>query len=99
MAWQPEEVKDKLIHALNDLGSGLPLWIDDQRGLRPMDIRATLTAHCKMYGKPALVVIDYLNLVKAERGRRNAYENVSETIRELKNVGGEWTFPFYVWRS
>lgn len=90
-----ERLKDTLIDALNEV-QALPIWIDDRRGLKPVDIRATLTAHSKVHDTPALVIVDYLNLVKPGRDRGKAYDNVSDAVRDLKDIGGELDVPMLV---
>ena len=89
------EAEGRLMDALNSIDQ-LSLWIDDRRGLRPLDIRATLLAHCKAWSTPSLVIVDYLNLVKPEQDRRSTYESISETIRHLKDIGGELGVPMLV---
>ena len=89
------EAERRLIDSLNNIDQ-LSLWVDDRRGLKPVDIRATLLAHCKAWSRPALVMVDYLNLVRPESDRRSAYENVSDTIRRLKDIGGELAVPMLV---
>ena len=82
----------RLVDALNSIDR-LSLWVDDRRGLRPVDIRASLGAHCAAWSTPSLVIVDYLNLLAPERDRRSTYESVSETIRHLKDIGGELGVP------
>jgi len=89
-----EDKREQLMDAMNDFDA-LPLTIDDRRGLTPTDMRATLMAHTQAFGPPALVVVDYLNLVKGE-SRRSAYEQVSETVKAMKDVGGEANVPMMV---
>ena len=88
-------LSDMLVDALNKVQE-IPITVDDRRGLKPVDIRATLLAHCKMFGTPALVVMDYLNLVRPERAHRSSYEDVSQNITSLKDIGGEAEVPLLV---
>ena len=90
-----EAQRERLLDAINQIDR-LPIMIDDRRGLTPMDIRATLLGHCAAFDQPALVVVDYLNLVRSESMRRSQYEQVSETVRALKDVGGELDIPMLV---
>ena len=89
---QRELQRDQLVDAMNRFDR-LPLTIDDRRGMMPLDIRGTLLAYSQGNGPPDLVVIDYLNLVRSQESRRSRYEQVSETVRALKDVGGEADVP------
>ena len=87
-----ERRRDQLMDAMNRFDR-FPLTIDDRRGMMPLDIRGTLSAHSQGNGPPDLVVIDYLNLVRSQEPRRSRYEQVSETVQALKDVGGEANVP------
>ena len=90
-----ERLSGLLLDALSNLDE-IPITVDDRRGLKPVDMRATLLAHSKMFGTPALVIVDYLNLVRPERAHRSSYEAVSQNITELKDLGGEAEVPLLV---
>ena len=87
--------RDHLMDFMNRFDR-FPLTVDDRRGMTPLDIRAALMAHSQGYGPPDLVVVDYLNLVRPGESRRSRYEQVSETVQALKDLGGEAEVPLLV---
>ena len=89
---QREEQRGDLVDAINRFDT-FRLTVDDRRGMTPLDIRAALMAYTQGFGTPDLVVIDYLNLVRAQETRRSRYEQVSEVVQALKDVGGEANVP------
>jgi replicative DNA helicase len=73
--------------------SGLPLWIDETSGMTV----AELWAKCRRVGlqlaregrRLGLVVVDYLQLLKAPRARMTREETVGENARALKAMAQE----------
>jgi len=74
--------------------SGLPLYVDDTSNLTPLRLAAKLRRAELLYGPFDLVVVDYVQLMSADRvnGRRytNRYEEVTEISRNLKVMAGDF---------
>lgn len=83
---------DHCIDAMNEIEQ-MPIFIDDRAGITPTDMRATLSAHIQTRGKPALVILDYLNIMNADSRARTAYEAMSSMIKEVKIIGSELEVP------
>lgn len=75
----------KLTHAIQTLET-LPLWIDDQGGLRLMDVRAKARLLKRRHGLKVLV-IDYLQLMEGEGNTRN--DQIEQITRGLKALAKE----------
>jgi len=71
---------------------GLPIAIDDQPALTLHDIRTRLLRRQAEEGPPAVVMIDYLGLMRAPKAR-SRYDEVSEIARGLKNLAKELNVP------
>ncbi len=86
---------DRLTKAANDI-HGLPIFIADDGLLTPAMVRAGLRELSARHGKPALVVIDYLQLMRLTHERMPSSERekeVSEITRTLKGVAKEFDVP------
>lgn len=70
-----------------------PLFIDDTPGLSPMEMRSRLRRLVREHGEPALVVIDYLQLMQMPGKQQNRNLEVSEISRALKMVAREFNCP------
>lgn len=70
----------------------LALHIDDRGGVTMSDIRAHVRA-VKRRGHLQGVVVDYLQLIRAEGGNRPRWEVVGEFTRELKAIAREYHVP------
>lgn len=84
----------KLAHYMEALGWAhqLPIHIDDTAALTLTDLRARelrLIAHA---GPPALLIVDYLGLLRIPKAK-SRYEEVSEIARGLKNLAKELDVP------
>jgi replicative DNA helicase len=86
---------NKLGAAINTL-SDIPLWLDDTDGssLTPMKIRSTIRRAASKYGKPALVVLDYLQLLGDESGKSNRVTELDGLSRACKSISQEFDVPF-----
>lgn len=71
---------------------GLPIAIDDQPALTLHDIRTRLLRRQAEEGPPAVVMIDYLGLMRVPKAR-SRYDEVSEIARGLKNLAKELNVP------
>jgi replicative DNA helicase len=73
--------------------SELPLWIDDTPGLTLMELRAK-TRRLKADGGLALVIVDYLQLMRSGASRTESREQeISEISRSLKALAKELAIP------
>lgn len=71
---------------------GLPVAIDDQPALSVHDMRARILRRSAQLGMPAVILVDYLQLMSDPRARTR-YEIVSESARGLKNLAKELNTP------
>jgi replicative DNA helicase len=70
----------------------LPIHIDDTPALTLNDLRARLMRLAAHDGPPALVVVDYLGLMRVPKAR-SRYDEVSEIARGLKDLAKELNVP------
>jgi len=87
----------KVIRAANELEEA-PLWFDDSSDLGILDLRAKarrLHAQSKSEGGLGLIIVDYLQLMRADDGNRNAnrVEQVGQMSRGLKILARELNVP------
>ena len=75
----------RLTHAIQRL-EGLPLYLDDQGGLRLMDVRTKARAIKRKHDLHVLI-IDYLQLMEGEGDNRNA--QIEQITRGLKALAKE----------
>ncbi|MBI3538964.1 MAG: replicative DNA helicase [Candidatus Eisenbacteria bacterium] len=77
-------------------GAGLltqaPIWIDDSAAPTVLEIRAKCR-RLKAEGKLGLVVIDYLQLVRASGRVENRVQEISQITRSLKALAKELNVP------
>ena len=74
----------RIMEAVPDAGR-LPVWIDDSTELTVAQIRATAAQHAAVHGAPALVVVDYAQLVDAPAGETRQMQ-VAAVTRGLKTT-------------
>ena len=87
----------KVVKACNTLESA-PLWIDDSSDLGMLELRAKarrLHAQEKSRGSEGLgmVIVDYLQLMRADDPRANRVEQVAQFSRGLKILARELEVP------
>jgi replicative DNA helicase len=70
----------------------LPVWIDDTPDRSVSAIRAITRRYRRQHGI-GLVVLDYLQLVHADRPRENQTQNVADISRGLKAMARELAIP------
>jgi replicative DNA helicase len=73
-----------------------PLWIDDSSDLSLLELRAKarrLHAQQQANGGLGLVIVDYLQLMRAEDPRANRVEQVAQMSRGLKILARELDIP------
>ncbi|MCD5972584.1 replicative DNA helicase [Pseudomonas quasicaspiana] len=68
------------------------LVIDDQAGLTPSAIRARARRGARRFGKPVLIMVDYLQMMQCP-GKENRANEISEISRSLKALGKEFNCP------
>jgi replicative DNA helicase len=82
--------------ATKRLGS-LPLWLDDRKvNMRTLASEARRWRHRYASSGQAMVVVDYLGLVKADRRGENRNLEVGEMSRSLKILAGDLDCPVVV---
>jgi replicative DNA helicase len=85
----------KVVRACNELEQA-PLWIDDSSDLGLLDLRAKarrLQAQESHRGGLGLVIVDYLQLMRADDPRANRVEQVGQMSRGLKILARELNVP------
>jgi replicative DNA helicase len=75
-----------------DLLANAPVFIDDTPGATPMEIRSK-ARRLKSEHDLGLLVIDYLQLMQADRGRDSRQQEISEISRALKGIAKELDIP------
>ena len=85
----------KVVRACNELEEA-PLWFDDSSDLGLLDLRAKarrLHAQDQDQGGLGLVIVDYLQLMRADDLRANRVEQVGQMSRGLKILARELEVP------
>jgi replicative DNA helicase len=85
----------KVVRACNELEEA-PLWFDDSSDLGLLDLRAKarrLHAQTQDHGGLGLVIVDYLQLMRADDLRANRVEQVGQMSRGLKILARELDVP------
>lgn len=86
---------ERLVGAVDSLSS-IPLYLDDTSGsaLTPARIRSTIRRATLKYGNPALVVLDYLQLLGDESGGGNRVTELDRIANSCKAIAKEFDVPF-----
>jgi replicative DNA helicase len=85
----------KVVRACNELEKA-PLWFDDSSDLGILDLRAKarrLHALAQDRGGLGLIIVDYIQLMRAEDHRANRVEAVGQMSRGLKILARELEVP------
>jgi replicative DNA helicase len=82
----------KVIRACNEL-SEAPLWIDDSSDLSLLDLRAKARRLASSQGDLGLIIVDYIQLLRAEDSRAGRVEQVGQMSRGLKILARELSVP------
>lgn len=72
---------------------GERLVIDDSSNLTPTAMRAKVRRASRRFGKPCLIMADYLQLMRCP-GQENRVNEISEISRSLKGIAKEFNCPF-----
>jgi replicative DNA helicase len=89
------QVKDKwprVLAASNKLASA-PIWIDTSSDLSALELRAKARRLYSKEGGLGLVIVDYMQLMRADDPRQSRVEQVGAISRGLKLLAGELDVP------
>jgi replicative DNA helicase len=82
----------KVVRACNELAEA-PLWIDDSSDLSLLDLRAKARRLASSAGGLGLIIVDYIQLLRAEDSRAGRVEQVGQMSRGLKILARELDVP------
>jgi replicative DNA helicase len=82
----------RVVRACNDLEQ-VPLWLDDSSDLSLLELRAKARRLAASEGGLGLVIVDYLQLMRAEDPRANRVEQVGQFSRGMKILARELNVP------
>ncbi len=82
----------RVVRACNELEK-VPLWLDDSSDLSLLELRAKARRLASSENGLGLVIVDYLQLMRAEDPRANRVEQVSQFSRGLKILARELKVP------
>ncbi|CAM2145477.1 replicative DNA helicase [Pararobbsia alpina] len=82
----------KLTHAMQKM-SEAQIFIDEQGGLNPMELRSRARRLSRQCGQLGLIVIDYLQLMSGTTPGENRATEISEISRSLKGLAKELNVP------
>ena len=83
---------DKLTIAIKKL-KDRPLFIDDTPGLSPAEMRARVRRLQREHGDIALIMVDYLQLMRIAGNNEGRTAEISEISRSLKGIAREFNCP------
>eukprot|EP00752_Nemacystus_decipiens_P018850 g16906.t1 len=84
---------DRLAKAASKL-KGRKLFIDDTPGLTPIEVRARTRRLAREQGEnPALIMLDYIQLMHISGSNEGRTQEISEISRSLKQVAREFDCP------
>lgn len=87
-----EEDWPKLSAAVSKL-KDKPLFIDDTPGLSPTELRARVRRIAREHGNPAMIMVDYLQLMQLSGPSEGRTQEISEISRSLKALAKEFDCP------
>ena len=82
----------RLSAAVNKL-KDVPLFIDDQGGLTPTEVRSRARRVYREQGGLAMIMIDYLQLMQVAGSSEGRTAEISEISRSLKGIAKEFNCP------
>ena len=82
----------KVLKACNELAEA-PLWIDDSSDLSLLDLRAKCRRLYSSAGGLGLIIVDYIQLMRADDPRVGRVEQVGQMSRGLKILARELSTP------
>lgn len=83
----------KEVSAKAQMLSKLPLYIDDTAGLTPQEMRARTRKVFREHGDIALIMVDYLQLMRVSGTSEGRTHEISEISRSLKALAKEFNCP------
>jgi replicative DNA helicase len=83
---------NKIVDACEEL-TGLPIFIDDSSEINGLEIKGKCRRLQQQHGALALIVVDYLQLMRATRRTENRVQEVGEIARSLKAVAKDLDVP------
>ncbi|HII3839955.1 TPA: replicative DNA helicase [Pasteurella multocida] len=92
-----EQDYGKLAHALCYIKGN---WnnrfiLDDESRLTPYQLRTKIRRNIRLFGKPSIIFIDYLQIMTMP-GKSNKYEEVTAISAEIKSISKEVDVPIIV---
>ena len=70
-----------------------PLFIDDTPALSPLEVRARTRRIAREHGDPALIMVDYLQLMQIAGSTEGRTAEISEISRSMKAIAKEFACP------
>lgn len=89
---QVKSLWPKVLRASNQL-EGAPMWIDTSSDLSVLELRAKARRLAAREGELGLIIVDYLQLMRAEDPRQSRVEQVGQFSRGLKLLARELNTP------
>lgn len=71
----------------------LPVFLDERTGITINDMRNNVVAMTEMVGAPGLIIVDYINLLKAAIPNANRTQEMSAIARDLQEFTKECNCP------
>jgi replicative DNA helicase len=87
-----EDKWPRVLAAANELAQA-PLYIDDSSDVSVLDIRAKCRRMYSQHGELGLIIVDYLQLMRADGRIENRAEQISQMSRGLKILAQELEVP------
>lgn len=88
---QPDDWQ-RLTNAVNKIHDR-PLFIDDTPGISPSEMRARVRRLVREHGRPAVIMVDYLQLMSIKGFSEGRTNEISEISRSLKGMAKEFDCP------
>lgn len=82
----------RLTSAVNKLHDR-PLFIDDTAGISPSEMRSRTRRLVREHGRPAVIMVDYLQLMTIKGFSEGRTNEISEISRSLKGMAKEFDCP------
>ncbi|MCH8550718.1 MAG: replicative DNA helicase [Natronospirillum sp.] len=82
----------RLTNAVNKIHDR-PLFIDDTPGISPSEMRARTRRLVREHGRPAVIMVDYLQLMSIKGFSEGRTNEISEISRSLKGMAKEFDCP------
>lgn len=95
---QSAELNDEEADSVSDMHSQWQnrLLIDDSPSLTPQMLKAKVQHNANQYGKPAMIIVDYIQLMSEPDYQDNRKLEISAISRELKALAKEMDCPVIV---